>query len=321
MKDALHERVLAHFTGAGDGPSPLGQVCRRLVDEQQGSWAELRSACESLGDARQRDIACSGFSVRLMYNPGRSINTLAAVTPEKISERPCFLCEANLPAEQKAVLYRDDYLILANPRPVVPYHLTVADTTHRPQSLYESIDHFLLLTRDMAPDFTTLYNGPRCGASAPDHLHFQAVPSGSIPVEKEIADRETFSVLNENDHTVVSSGRGLGREIILIEGADARDVSHGFRELIDTYRLRTGHDDEPMINVIGRCIRDSFCLAVFPRRAHRPAAFFREDDQRIMVSPAVMEMGGMIVTPSETDFYRLNAEMIESIYREVSLMP
>jgi len=320
MEDTLEARVREHFTGAGGGPSILGTLCRQLVDEQRESWPEYRGACESLEDTREREIACPGFSVRLIYNPRRSINTLAAVTPEEISERPCFLCTENLPAGQKAVLYRDDFLILANPRPVVPLHLTVAHRAHRPQSIYESIDHFLLLTKDMAPGFTTLYNGPRCGASAPDHLHFQAVPSGHMPVENEILTREKFSVKDDTDHTTVSSARGLGREIILIEGRSAGDVSRAFRKVIDIYRSGTGGDDEPMINVIGHYMNSNFTLAVFPRRAHRPAAFFREDDQRIMVSPAVMEMGGIIVTPAESDFNRLDAETIEAIYREVSLM-
>jgi hypothetical protein len=320
MNDVLQPRVLAHFTGAGAAPT-LGHLCRHLVDAERESWPEFRGAWDSLGEARQRDITCSGFSVRVMYNPGRSINTLAAVTPEKIGQRPCFLCAANLPAEQKAVLYKDDFFILANPRPVVPYHLTIAYGAHQPQSLYASFDHFLSLTHDIAPGFTTLYNGPQCGASAPDHLHFQAIPSGHLPVEKEFLAREKFSIVNEKDGIIVSSGRGLGREIILIEGARARDVSHAFREFIDMRRPGTADDGEPMINVIGHYMTDSFRLAIFPRRAHRPAAFFREDDQRILISPAVMEMGGMIVTPSEADFNRLNAEIIEAIYREVSLMP
>jgi hypothetical protein len=320
MTDVLHARALAHYTGAGVALT-LGQLCRQLVDAERRSWPEFGDAWDSLGNARQRDIACSGFSVRVMYNPGRSVNTLATVTPEQVRQRPCFLCGANLPAEQKAVLYKNEFYILANPRPVVPYHLTVAHGMHLPQSLYTSFDDFLSLTRDIAPGFITLYNGPRCGASAPDHLHFQAVPSGHLPVEKEFLAREKFSVVNEKDGITVSSGRGLGREIILIEGARPPDVSHAFRELMDVRRPRTGDDGEPMINVIGRYVNDTFQLAIFPRRAHRPAAFFREDDQRILISPAVIEMGGMIVTPSETDFNRLTAEIIEAIYREVSLMP
>ncbi len=321
MNDPLTDRIWARFDGGGDTPFlTLSTLCRQLVDWQRESWVEFKNACDSLRNTNTRDIKCSGFSIRLMYNPGRSVNTLAAVTPDEISERPCFLCVNNLPAEQMAIMYGDDFLILVNPRPILPFHLTVAHRTHRPQSVYDSMTDFLRITQDIGPDFAMLYNGPRCGASAPDHLHFQAVPSGEMPIEKDLLLREKFSVLSETDHTTVSSGRGLGREIIVIEGSNAGAVCAAFRELADALRTETGHNDEPMINIIGHYIDNNFSLAVFPRRAHRPAAFFREDTQKIMVSPAVMEMGGMIVTPSETDFNRLDAQTIESIYREVSLI-
>jgi hypothetical protein len=322
MDDALKGRILARFDGTRNAPSvTLDAMCRQLVAEQRESWAELEEASRSLANTRLRDIQCAGFSIRLLYNPGRSINTLAAVSPEKINARPCFLCAGNLPAEQKAVLYGDDFLILANPRPIIPFHLTIAHKAHRPQSIYDCMGEFLFLTRDIGPSFMTLYNGPRCGASAPDHLHFQAVPRGHMPIEKEIGPKDRFSVVSTADHVRISSGHGLGREIILIEGSTPEDVCTTLRGSIDALGMDTDRHEEPMLNIIGHYDNGTFRLVVFPRRAHRPAAFYRKDALRIMVSPAVMEMGGMIVTPSETDFNRLDAETIESIYREVSLMP
>lgn len=318
MNDSLMGRVWASFDGT-DGT--LSTLCRQLVYEQRASWTDFKNACDSLRNVNIRDIKCSGFSIRLMYNPGRSINTLAAVTPDAISERACFLCANDLPAEQKAIMYGDDFLILVNPRPILPFHLTIAHRTHRPQSIYGSIVDFLRIAQDIGPDFVMLYNGPRCGASAPDHLHFQAVPSGEMPIEKELLLREQFSVLRQTDHSTLSSGRGLGREIIVIEGGNSGAVCGAFMEFADTLRTETGQNDEPMMNIIGHYINNNFSLAVFPRRQHRPASFFRKDAQKITVSPAVMEMGGIIVTPSEADFYRLDAQTIESIYREVSLMP
>lgn len=318
MDDSLIGRVWARFDGT---PGTLSTLCRHLVYEQRASWIDFKNACDSLRDANTRDIECSGFSIRLMYNPGRFMNTLAAVTPDAISGRACFLCANDLPAEQKAIMYGDDFLILVNPRPILPFHLTIAHRTHRPQSIYSSIVDFLRIAQDIGPDFVILYNGPRCGASAPDHLHFQAVPSGNMPIEKELLLREHFFVLRETDHSTLSSGRGLGREIIVIDGSNTEVVCDAFMEYADTLRTETGQNDEPMMNIIGRYINNNFSLAVFPRRQHRPAAFFLKDAQKITVSPAVMEMGGMIVTPSETDFYRLDAQAIESIYREVSLMP
>jgi hypothetical protein len=323
MNEDLKDRIEARFSGDGPGlpPAALGDLCRQLVEKQRTSWAEFGDACSSLRDTLTRDIECPGFSVRLLYNPGRSTNTLASVTPQDITKRPCFLCGKNLPSQQKAILYRNEFLILGNPRPIVPFHLTIAHRAHLPQSIYACMEKFLHITQDMGPGFTTLYNGPRCGASAPDHLHFQAVPSGEMPIEKELEAKVKFFTLNTADHVTLSSGRGLGREIILVEGKEPANICTVFKDLIDSLRTGPEENEEPMINVIGHYGNEEFRIAVFPRRAHRPAAFFRNDTERIMVSPAVMEMGGVIVTPSEIDFDRLDAETVESIYREVSLMP
>ena len=138
--------------------------------------------------------------------------------------------------------------------------------------------------------------------------------------KKNSVKRIDFLSANATDHIRISSGQGLGREIILIEGSDPGKVSSAARESIEALRTDTGQHEEPMINIIGHYSNGKFLVAVFPRRAHRPAAFFREDDRRIMISPAVMEMGGIMVTPSEADFNRLDAPTIESIYREVSLI-
>ncbi len=320
MYDTLAHRVWARFGDSITRPLFLKNLCRQLVDEQKKSWDEFKNACESLNDTRQRDIDCTGFKVRLIYNPGRSVNTLAKVAPEKIVERPCFLCMANLPAEQKAILYRNEFLILVNPRPILPLHLTIAHRMHRPQSIRESTDKFLGLMKDIGPDFTVLYNGPRCGASAPDHLHFQAVPSGEMPIEKEFDVTDRFYPFNKADGVTMFKGTGLGREVILIESDDPGLIHKAFLEYLDSIRTDRDSNEEPMINVIGHCNKKHMRVLVFPRRAHRPEAFYREDEERIMVSPAVMEMGGIMVTPSQSDFDRLSAPVIEDIYREVSLI-
>ena len=131
MNNALKGRVWAYFDGIDDPPpSTLGILCRQLIDEQQESWAEFKAACDSLRDVRSRDIKCSGFSVRLVYNPGRSINTLAAVTPERSGKGPVFFVQA-ICQPGEGIIYRDDFLILANPRPILPFHLTIAHGTHR----------------------------------------------------------------------------------------------------------------------------------------------------------------------------------------------
>jgi len=319
---ALRDRTYATFEG-GKSASSLEGLCKGLLAEQRASWPELRQAYDSLRGTRYRDMACNGFSVRLLFNPGRAVNTTAAVSPEEIRERPCFLCVANLPAGQRYILYRREFLILGNPRPVVPFHLTIAHLDHQPQAIAGHMEAFLRIAADLGPGFTTLYNGPRCGASAPDHLHFQAVPSGQMPIEKEIDGTKGSTLPSLTAGVSVFRMAGLGREIILIEGGDARPVADAFehyvRALKDGLAPPGQPGEEPMLNAAASFDGKTWRLLVFPRRAHRPAAFYRKDDGKVLVSPAIMEMAGVIVTPAERDFDRLDAGAIESLYREVSL--
>ncbi len=322
MNDVLRDRIYASFSGGG---VPLEELCGGLLSQQQHSWAELKQAYDSLNTVRSRSVECDGFSVRLVFNPGRAVNTTAAVRPEEIRERPCFLCSANLPSAQKGILYHREFLILGNPRPTVPFHLTIAHLDHRPQALCEHIETFLKITADLGCGFITLYNGPRCGASAPDHLHFQAVPSGQMPIEGELENTGIFIPLNPCSETRgarVRRATGFGREALLIEGDDVSLIAAAFRDYMDTLTepaTKEKPPEEPMINAAASLSGKVWRLLVFPRRAHRPAAFYRDDADRIVVSPAVMEMGGIIVTPVERDFDRLDANTIQSIYREVSL--
>ncbi len=319
MNEETTGRVYGIFDGYGHSAS-LHELCCEFLVQQKNSWPELGRAYESLRNIRSRDVHCDGFSVRLIFNPGRAVNTTAAVGPQDIRERPCFLCSSNLPEEQKGILYREEYLILGNPRPALPSHLTIAHLEHRPQAITEHIEAFLQITADLGPNWITLYNGPRCGASAPDHLHFQAVPSGQTPIENELDGGKVLSPVDPGRGARIYRAIGLGRNVIVIESDIAHAVGDVFREHMDTLKKTFPSEEEPMVNVAGSFNGNTWRLLIFPRRAHRPAAFFKEGDERIVVSPAVMEMAGIIVTPVERDFERLEAETIRSIYREVSLM-
>ncbi len=318
-KDTATGIVYRTFDG-DDRSQHFSALCGELLAQQRGSWPELGRAYESLRDVRSREISCSGFSVRLVFNPGRAVNTTAAVSPHDVLQRPCFLCPSSLPAQQKGILYRGEYLVLGNPRPAVPSHLTIAHLRHNPQAILEHIDKFLQIGTDLGSDWTVLYNGPRCGASAPDHLHFQAVPSGQMPIEKEIGDRATAVPVNCGNRARLYRADGLGRNVIIIEGDDVNAVGDAFREHLGAVKQESSREEEPMMNVAGSFSGAAWRLIIFPRRAHRPAAFFKEGEERIVVSPAVMEMAGIFVTPVERDFNRLDAATIESIFREVSLM-
>jgi hypothetical protein len=297
----------------------LPGLCLELLSEQKKTWPGLREGYESLKDVRERDVHCAKFSVRLQHNPGRIKNTLAGVTGEKGSDRRCFLCPDNLPEGQKGILYRNEFLILCNPRPVLSSHLTVSHLSHRVQAIAGHIETFLRLAADLGSGWTVLYNGPKCGASAPDHLHFQAVPSGQMPVEKEIRGQRRLTLMTRDGGVLTYRVRDLGREVVLLEGDDPRAVAGAFKGLLNALQKVLVIDEEPMINIAGFSGEGRWRFLIFPRRKHRPAAFFKVGDGRVVVSPGVIDMGGLLVTPVEKDFHRIDATSVEGIYGEVSL--
>jgi Domain of unknown function (DUF4922) len=317
----LEKRLFARFCGE-DASGGLPGLCLNLLSEQNKTWAVLRNAYSAIKDVSTRHVQCAGFSVILQHNPGRATSSLARVDEKKIRKRECFLCVENLPKEQKAILYRDRFLILCNPAPVFPFHYTVSCLEHRTQAIASDIEVYLQLMADLGPDWTALYNGPKCGASAPDHLHFQAIPRGKLPIEQEIEEDERLEMKAQRGRAGLFRVKNAGREVVMLSGDDPKALDEALRAYIDSLKEASsivGADDEPMLNIAGSYLGAVWRLLVFPRRKHRPDVFFREGDSRIVVSPAVVEMAGVIVTPVQRDFKRVDAAMIENIYREVSL--
>ena len=314
----VNQKIYTTFDG-GRGLKDLPELCLELLSEQKKAWPGFREGCESLKDVRERDVRCGKFSVRLQHNPGRIKNTLATVGGKNANDRRCFLCLDNLPERQKGILYQNEYLILCNPMPVFSSHLTVSHLDHRHQDIAENIDTLLHLIDDLGSGWTVLYNGPKCGASAPDHLHFQAVSSGRMPIEKEIREEKRLTLVTQVGGVVLYRVRDLGREVVLLEGDDPMTVGGAFKGFLKALEKVLLIDEEPMMNIAGFTDGGKWRLVIFPRRKHRPDAFFREGDTRVVISPGVIDMGGVLITPVEKDFDRLDAASVEGIYGEVSL--
>jgi len=311
-------RIYAIFDGE-QCHSSLSGLCSELLSEQKLTWPDCQQGYKSLANIAVREIACNGFNVRVQHNPGRIRSTLADVEEKRIKERPCFLCQNNLPEKQRGIFYRNEYLILCNPAPVFSSHFTICHKEHRPQSIAGHIETFLRLMLDFGEGWTVLYNGPGCGASAPDHLHFQAAPSGQMPVEEEIKEKNRLKRIAKFDGILFSKVRNAGREIIIAEGDNPASLANAFRVILSALEKRLSAGVEPMINIAGLHSKGARRLLIFPRTKHRPDVFFKEGNDRVAVSPAIAEMGGIIVTPVEKDFKRLGASAIEDIFREVSL--
>jgi hypothetical protein len=289
-----------------------------LLGEQQRTWPMLRDGLASLLSVRTRELVCDGYQAWLQFNPGRIVSTGARVDAASIRARRCFLCVENLPPEQKGILFRDRFLILCNPAPIFTSHFTISSIRHEPQELCPDIDMFLVLAREM-PGYTVFYNGPKCGASAPDHLHFQAAPAGAIPIEREAVKPERRKTQRAVSGVIVTLLHRLARQVVTLEGKNAADVKDVLTGFLDAFRARAGVDAEPMVNILCLHSPDGWRLIIFPRKKHRPDVYFKEEALRVTVSPAAVDMGGLIITPIERDFLSISPELVDAIYREVSL--
>ena len=314
----MRGKIFASFNGGKSEPA-LSGLCLNLLTQQKSLWPELSKGIAALDHVSVRDLQCNGFSVKLQFNPARIISSAAPVDPQSIKQRPCFLCTENLPEAQKGILYRQNFLILCNPFPIVKRHYTVSHINHIPQSLSGAIPFLLDLAKDLSPDFDVFYNGPRAGASAPDHLHFQAAPAGVLPVEKELRENHNRRPVKLIDGISLFRAGNLGREVLVIEGKTIDSIETALLTIIDRLKTAIPTSDEPMMNLFCSCRGNTWRLVIFPRRKHRPDAFFREGDARVVVSPGVIDMGGLLITPIEKDFDRLDAAAVEGIYGEVSL--
>jgi len=314
----LNQKIYTTFDG-GESLKSLPGLCLELLSEQKKEWLDLREHYESLKDVRERDVPCRGFSVRLQHNPGRIKSSLAGVGKNTVNERRCFLCLDHLPAGQKGILYRSEYLILCNPMPVFSSHFTISHLDHRLQSIAEHIDILLQLMADFGSGWTVLYNGSKCGASAPDHLHFQAAPSGQMPIEKGIREEKRLTLMTQVEGVLLYRVRDLGREVIILEGDDPMAVRGAFMYFLNALQKVLLIDEEPMMNIASFHEERRWRLVIFPRRKHRPDAFSREGAARVVVSPGVIDMGGVLITPMKKDFERIDGAVVEGIYGEVSL--
>lgn len=311
----LNEKVYATFNRGEDLPA----LCYELLSEQKKTWKDLREGYESLKDVRERDLSCGGFSVRLQHNPRRIKSSMADVARKNEREWQCFLCLDRLPEDQKGILYRNNHLILCNPMPVFSPHFTISHSDHRLQAIAENIRTFLQLMSDFGPGWVVLYNGAKCGASAPDHLHFQVAPSGQMPIEKEMKDEKRLCLIKQVERTLLYRMRDLGREVVLLEGNDPIAMEDFLQSFLNALKKILHVNEEPMINIAGIYQERKWHLVIFLRRKHRPDAFFKEGDKRVVVSPGVIDMAGLLITPVERDFQRLTSSAVENIYREVSL--
>ena len=263
--------------------------------------------------------------VVIQHNPRRVRSTAASVDKASVENRRCFLCAENLPPEEKGIAYGEDLIILCNPFPVLDRHLSIVHREHVPQQIAGNVEQLLSLAHDLGSSYFVLYNGPECGASAPDHLHFQACSRELLPIEDNLYDDEPVMVEDCNycEETARNSFElftlgGCGRSVVVFRGGNREEVAIWVYQVIKELTLQTDKD-EPLINII--CTYDPrvWTVYLFPRAKHRPASFYAEGEDRLVVSPGAIDMAGVVVVPEREHFERLDGERLASIFSEVSM--
>ncbi|MFO7934691.1 MAG: DUF4922 domain-containing protein [Bacteroidales bacterium] len=290
-----------------------------LFEQQKRSWPLLRDNWERLKEVRLKTFEFDGFSIRAQLNPERIISSSARVDKTSIKNRKCFLCAENRPEEEDHVLFRSEYEILCNPFPIFEKHFTLARTSHTPQVIAPEFGWFLELSRAL-PELFVFYNAPDCGASAPDHMHFQAGKRGILPLEQELDSlikRYGEPLSDGGGLTVTAMDDGL-RRMILLESHRKELLMDAFGIINDfTSRMRGGK--EPMLNMLAYFIEDRWQIFIFPREKHRPWQYFEKGDKNILLSPAAIDMGGLLIIPLEKDFRKISKDDIKSIFEQVCI--
>ena len=299
----------------------LARLMVRLYEQQYQTWPLLKKNYDALHKVKIRKVRCNNHTVTVQWNPERITSSTANIDKKEIAVRPCFLCVDNLPEKQRAISYRDTLFILCNPFPIFHHHFTICSSSHTVQEFEPNIPLMLDLAELLDSRFTVFYNGPRCGASAPDHFHFQAVPSGILGIENLTADLSGRITEVTMHKATVSLFYNIGCPYFLIQGAEKDNINNHIITIIKELRfLLTNYiDTEPMINVLATFCENQWHIYLFPRAAHRPSFYFAQGEEKKIISPASIDISGFIITPRQEDFETLSSDQIESMFNEVSV--
>jgi hypothetical protein len=314
----LHDELIKSFSTQDD----FGSAAKILLDRQKGNWEQLAESYNSLKTVRSKYFEFDGFGITVQFNPNRLMSSSAIVDEEAIRKRKCFLCINNLPKNQKGILYNEDYLILANPYPIFPEHFTIININHFPQRITDSFYALLALSKIMSKYYTVFYNGPKCGASAPDHLHFQAGSKYFMPLDNDyplLINKYGELLFEEPGLKILAVDDGL-RKFVALEG-DAEDkLIFIFGLFLDAYGSLRKFEDEPMLNILSSYEEENgWRVIIFLREKHRPSHFYASDDNKILLSPAAVDLGGVCITPREVDFSKITKESLMEILTEVNI--
>ena len=312
----------------------------KFISDQLSVWPLASSNFRSLKNAEIREMEVGGLKVRCQHNPERIRSSAARVDSTSIKARKCFLCAENRPPEQSSMQFEGrkgrKYDILVNPYPIFPSHLVIARNAHVPQTIWHRVVDMTDIARHF-PDFTVFYNGPECGASAPDHMHFQACPRGLMPLENEI-DRlfkdnaGGLDFITSVQEAELFHYKGFTKGVFAMRARTSKSFAKLFYRLLDCLPCRET-SPEPMFNLlVWYSVRPSekvsgishgrfgeYRAVLVARERHRSHHYFSEGDDHLTMSPGCADMAGLFIVPQADDFAKINPELICEMLSEVSI--
>lgn len=295
------------------------QILTEFADFQKRIWPLAKANYEGLKSVEEKVFRFDGFQIKAQFNPERIRSSAAKVDQQSIAERACFLCNENRPAEQQALAF-GEFLILVNPYPIFNTHFTITSNHHTDQRFLPHTKSLLLLAKAME-GFTVFYNGPEAGASAPDHMHFQAGDKGFMLVDKEfqLLKKHSGRQLISGQNTEVWSFNNYLRKMISVETRSMEETLSILNAYYQAFEKLQPEKAEPMMNVLCSWSENKWTIHLFPRKAHRPMQYFAEGDGQLLISPGAVDMGGVFIIPRREDFEKISKENVADILEQVSL--
>jgi len=295
----------------------INQEVKLLFHEQVSNWELARVNYKGLKTIRTKSFSFGDFEVKVQFNPARILSSGANMDAKTIAARKCFLCEENRPIEQRSI-EAGDYSVLVNPYPIFPQHFTIPRKGHAIQEIKPYFADMLLMAQAL-DEFIVFYNGPTCGASAPDHMHFQAGTKDFLPVISDYKRMKPTEgeILDEGENYKLYTLKNYLRKVYCIESETILSAQKIFENLYTKWQgVLT---EEPMMNIVCSYEEKIWYTFIFPRAAFRPWQYSAKGDDQLMVSPATVEMSGIFITPIETHFEKITGDDVISIFEQCSL--
>ena len=299
------------------------ETMNKFFLDQLSVWPLARDNFRALKDVRTRSLTVGGLEVTVQYNPARAISTNARTDAASLAARPCFLCQCNRPVQQGHLDFegtkRKRYHIVVNPFPILQNHFVIAADTHIPQNIaHRFIDILRLCKRHR--EYTFIYNGPKSGASAPDHFHFQAFPCAQLPLEADVRLGNSMEFVSSVRDAALYHYTGFARGIFVIRGKTSKSVAKMFYRLLDCVPLLNEGDVEPGINLFSYYSEEEYCTIIVLRSVHRSSHYWTEDPElHLSMSPGCVDMGGIFITVEESDYEKLTPSLLKDVLDEITV--